>query len=195
VGARVQSTSHITQNNVTPAFVFTTIDRVRPGNFDRLDSTIVFATRDSLIPMAGFHFRRTGPVLVTAAALYRPGSVGITTYDPRSGEACRALPLPAGTFDANQMWILGRAIRLPLGGSAEVVAIQILSEPPGGAFERTTVSPGTDEMLTVPAGTFDCSQLLMVKGTDTIRLWYEKTGSHRLVRSLGSDGQLVELVP
>ncbi|MBM3314719.1 hypothetical protein FJY71_02595 [candidate division WOR-3 bacterium] len=194
VGTRVQTTGHIAQNDVTPAFVFTTVDRTRPGSVDQLDSVIIYATRDSMTPLAGFHFRRVGPILVTAAALYRPGSVGITTYEPRAGEVCRALPFPPGSCDLNQLPTLGRAIHLASGSTVELAAARLLTEPAGGTIERIQVTAGPDEMVTVPAGTFDCRQLLFVTGTDTLRLWVEKAGPQRTVRSLESGGHLVELV-
>ncbi len=205
VGTRLQATDTTTLNLTVPAFSVMTVDRVRLGNVEQADSTIVQMSRDSLFPVAAFRFLRKGPLLVTAAALFRQantagatGSVGITTYEEGTGEVCRALPFGAGRKGCGELSLLGwlgRAIALATGQEDELLCAWLLSEPPGGAVLLVRVRSDGEETVTVPAGSFECKRMqFVIGGADTLRCWYAIAGTHQMIRSQSSTGELVELV-
>lgn len=204
-GTRLQTTDTTTLNATVPALSVITVDRIILGNVEQVDSTIVQMRRDSLIPIAAFRFRRKGPLLVTAAALFRQtgtagagGSVGITTYEQGRGEFYRVLPFGAGGLGCGERSLLGwlgRVILLPAGQEVGLMCAWVLSEPPGGAVLQVNVASEGDEVVSVPAGSFQCRRLrFVIAGTDTLRCWYSIGERYRLVRSQSNDGEVVELL-
>lgn len=191
VGLREQATRHARHCDVTPAFVFTIVEQTRTGNVPRRDSAEVWVTRDSLKPIASFHFTGVGQALSTTAALYRPGAVMVSTFVPQLGERQRPLPAGPATYDIDQLTALGRGIQIPAGRPADIAVLQ----PFAGAILPARVSPLPDERVTVPAGTFDCYRLRFEIGTSHIDVWYEKAGSRRMIRFESSDNQTLELLP
>jgi hypothetical protein len=156
---------------------------------------VVYVTRDSLKPIAAFHFSRVAQAMTTTAALYRPGSVGVSTFSPQGGE--RRVPIPTGpnTFDADELTLLGRAVQVPANGSVEFMVVEPMSRPAGGRIAAAKFTPGPDEQISVPAGVFDCSRLDLELGGATVSMWYEKSVTRRLVRYESSSGQVLELLP
>lgn len=179
-----------------PAMRLDVVSKTMQGDIPTLDSSTVFVTRDSMKPMATFRFVRTGPALATTAANYAPNSVGIATYTPQE-EKQRLLPLGPFAYDADQLNALGRAIRLPTTGKPiDVQVVSPMGPPVGGAVFDGKFGIAGDEVVSVPAGTFDCYKLILNMGQHVIGLWYEKTGSRRMVRYATPGGGLVmELLP
>lgn len=205
LGTRLQVTDTTTLNVTVPAFSVMTVDRIRLGNIEQTDSTIVQMRRDSLIPIATFRFRRKGPLMVTAAALFRQGgaagaggSVGITTYEPGTGESYRVLPFGTGGSGCGERSLLswlGKAMVLPAGQEAGLTCAWVLSEPPGGAVVQVNVAADREEVVSVPAGSFECRQLrFVIAGTETLRCWYSIGDRSRLVKSRSSSGEELELL-
>jgi hypothetical protein len=172
------------------------VSKTMQGDIPTIDSSTVFVTRDSLRPLGVFRFVRTGAALVTTAANYAPGSVAIATYTPQE-EKQRMLPVGQFAYDADQLNALGRAIRLPTTGKPiDVQVVSPMGPPVGGAVFDGKFGIAGDETVSVPAGTFDCYKLILNMGQHVIGLWYEKTGSRRMVRYATPGGGLVmELLP
>jgi hypothetical protein len=180
----------------TSAWRFDLVSRTRQGAIETVDSSAVFVTRDSMKPISSFRFIRTGNALVTTAANYSPGSVAIATYSEQEQKE-RMLPTNAVTYDEDELTSLGRAIQIPTTGRpADIQVVSPMGPPFGGAVTDGKIGAGSDERVTVPAGTFDCYKLILNVGPNVIVLWYEKAGSHRMVRYATSGGSMtMELLP
>ena len=164
------------------------------GGIPTVDSSIVFVTRDSLFPLTSFRFVKTGNAMVATAANYLVDGVAVSTWSAQD-EKQRMLPRSTQSFDADQLTFLCRALRPPQDRPVNIDVVSPMGPPDGGiVFEGKVGAPG-DQSVTVPAGTFDCARIVLNVGPHVIMLWYEKTGSRRLVRyeQMGA-GMVMELV-
>jgi hypothetical protein len=189
-------TTHQVDFRGTPVWRFDLVSKTVQGNIPTIDSSTVFVTRDSMRPLSAFRFIRTGAALVTTAASYVPGSVAIATYTPQ-GEKQRMLPIGPFSYDADQLTALGRAIRLPTTGKPiDIQVVNPMGPPTGGAVFDGKIGVAGEGTVTVPAGTFDCDKLILNAGPHVIALWYEKTGSRRMIRYAAPGGSMImELLP
>jgi len=179
----------------TLAFEVTIVTRTLVGKVERYDSAVVFLSRDSLVPLSSFRFSWVGDAFTTTSARYQPGSVGVATYTEQE-EMQRPLPFGPGYYDVDELLMLGRALQIAPGKAAQVTVVVPMSSPLGGTLLEGRFTAKGDEVVTVPAGTFDCTRLgLQMADTET-ELWYEKAGARRLVKSQTPDAALVmELLP
>jgi len=164
------------------------------GGIPSVDSSIVFVSRDSLFPLTSFRFLKTGNAMVATAANYLADGVAVSTWSAQN-EQQRLLPRSTESFDADQLTFLCRALRPPQDRPVFINVVSPMGPPEGGIVFEGKIGPASDQSVTVPAGTFDCSRTVLNVGPHVIMLWYEKTGSRRLVRyeQMGS-GMVMELV-
>ncbi|OYD16282.1 hypothetical protein CH330_03275 [candidate division WOR-3 bacterium JGI_Cruoil_03_51_56] len=178
-----------------PAFALTLITHSTTGKVATLDSSFIYVSRNKLVPLSSFRFIRIGSVLTTTAANYGPGSVAVSTY--RAGEEKqRLLPYTPKTFDNDELTFLGRALRLEPNKPAKLTILSPMGHPFGGSVREAEFSYGGNEMVTVPAGSFDCRKLVLKTGVSEVEMWYEKSGTKRLIRYRApSTGITMELLP
>jgi len=181
----------------TPVFEVTNVTRTLAGKVERCDSAVVFLSRDSLTPIASFRFSWVGNAFTTTSARYQPGSVGVATYiEQQQQQIQRPLPFGPGYYDVDELLTLGRALQIAPQKVVELAIVIPMSTPLGGAVTKARFTPGIDQTVTVPAGTFDCTKLNIEMAEAGAELWYEKTGTHRLVKYQTSDTVLsMELIP
>ena len=164
------------------------------GGIPTVDSSIVFVTRDSLLPLTSFRFVKTGNAMVSTAANYLMDGVAVSTWSAQN-EIQRMLPRSTQSFDADQLTFLCRALRPPQDRPVNIDVVSPMGPPDGGIVFEGKIGAASDQQVTVPAGTFDCARVVLNVGPHVIMLWYEKTGSRRLVRyeQMGA-GMVMELV-
>jgi hypothetical protein len=163
-----------------PAFVHVQFTRVRIGNIETTDSSVVYMGRNHLNPLSSFRFVRKGENLVTTAANYGEKSIAVSTYG-NQGEKQRLLPIDLKTFDTDQLTLLCRALKVEPGKTTELNIVNSMGPPAGGAIYGGVFSSLADETVTVPAGSFDCRGLKLVVGESPVEMWYEKAGTGRMV--------------
>lgn len=158
-----------------------------------LDSSVVFLTRDSLAPVTTFRFVKvSGQLAMTTAANYMPDSAAVSAYVLESQQQSQQfLPVDRRTYDADELSYLGRGLLLTPGRAATIRVLNPAGPPFGGTVIEARVAPGADEEVTVPAGRFDCYSLVMELGSQRITFWYERAGSHRLVRYEAREADVV----
>jgi hypothetical protein len=183
-------TTNRTEFRDKPAFRLILVARTISGNIPTVDSSVVFVTRDSLVPLTSFRFVRTGNAMVTTAANYTGSTVAISTFTQQE-EKQRALPFGPGTYDSDQLTFLGRAIQLPTNKPVDIKAVSPMGPPFGGAVMEGKIGAVSDQAVTVPAGTFDCYKLVLNLGPHIVAMCYEKAGSHRMIRYETAGGGLV----
>lgn len=164
-----------------PAYVQVIITRTRAGNVETVDSSVVYMGRNHLNPLSSFRFIRKGENLVTAAANYGEKSIAVSTYGMQ-GEKQRLLPFDAKTYDTDQLTLIGRALKPEPGKPARLNIASSMGPPAGGTVMGGEFEFLGDEVVTVPAGTFDCRRLGLTVGESQVELWYERSGTGKLVR-------------
>jgi hypothetical protein len=179
-----------------PVFRLDLVLRTAVASGMTVDSSIVYVTRDSMVPVSSFHFNRTEDILTTTAANYTSELVAIASYDPQ-GDRQRVLPFGPFTYDSDQLTFLARALMVPnTGKPVEITVISPMGPPAGGGAIGGRLGVSTSERTSVPAGTFDCTRLIFNLGPRVIAIWVEKTGYRRMVRYVSSSGNVVmELLP
>ncbi len=187
-GVFSMTVQHVAFRDV-PSYRLDLVATTRNGAVETSDSSLVFVTRDGMVPLTSFRFIRTGGAIMTTAANYADSSVAISVYAP-DGEQQQLLPLGPRTYDADQLTVLGRVIQIQGRQPIEIRIINPMGPPPGGAVLAGRLSFIGDEAARVPAGKFNCVRLLFEFGPQKVTVWYEKTGAHRMVRYLTEDGEL-----
>jgi len=178
-----------------PVFGVAVVMRTATGQVPTTDSSVVLVRRSNLLPRSSFRFIRTGAALSTTAANYSDKSVAISSY-LAGEEKQRLLPVTARTFDIDELTFLGRSLRFDKTKPVKITVVNPMGPPPGGAsFEAEFLLKG-DEMVSVPAGSFDCRKLMLKAMDMEIELWYEKYGTGRLVKYRAeAAGLTIELLP
>ncbi len=178
-----------------PVYGLMVVLRLTTGKVATTDSSVVLVRRTNLLPRSSFRFIRTGAALSTTAANYSDKAVAVSSY--LAGEEMqRLLPLSARTFDIDELTFLGRALKFEKNKPVKVAVINTMGPPAGGAVIDAEFRPAGSEMVTVPAGSYDCRKVLL-KAMDTeIELCYEKYGTGRLIRYRAEGaGITFELLP
>lgn len=186
-GSMTTMVQHI-QFGDAPAYRFDIIARTRDGAVETTDSSVVFASRDSLTPRTAFRFVRTGGELVTTAANYVDSSVAVSTY-AQGKEKQQLLPFGPRTYDADQLNVLGRFIQVVGRRPVDISVISPIGPPFGGSVMPGKIGAAGDESVRVPAGTFDCYRLIYTVGQQSVAVWYEKAGAHRMVKYDAGNGE------
>jgi hypothetical protein len=180
-----------------PALRLDLITATTSGAIQTIDSSIVFVSADSLRPLSSFRFVRVGPALTTTAVNYVREAAAIATF-AAGEEVQRLLPFDSRTFDSDMLILLGRAIQLAKDRPVEIKVVNPMGPPAGGGLFEGRVGLVGEEAVTVPAGTFNCRKVVFDLGAYVIAVWYEKTGSQRLIRyetPRGDVSQVMELLP
>ncbi len=177
-----------------PAYMITLVTVTRPGNVTTADSSIVYVTRDSMVPLSSFRFVKTGSALVTTAANYGEASIAVSAYSA-GDEKQKLFPCGSNTYDIDQLTFLGRAFDLKPEKPVEIAVMNPMGPPSGGSLRTAKLSYLGEESVTGPAGTFDTRKYGLVMGESTVEFWYDKTGTRKLVRYQSVDsGILMELL-
>jgi hypothetical protein len=190
-------TSIVTQTvfKEQPAWRLDIIAQTAAGGLPSTDSSAVYLTRDSLVPLSSFRFVRTGNALIATAANYIKEGVAVTTWSAGE-EQQRMLPRTGWSYDTDQLTFLCRALRLPEGRPVSIQVVSPMGPPSGGIVFEGKVGLMSDAQVTVPAGTFDCTRVLLNIGPHVVQVWYEKTGARRMVRyEQTGTGIELELLP
>ena len=180
-----------------PAFRLDLMSRTADGNIETIDSSVVYVTSDSLRPLSSFRFVRVGAALTTTATNYVREAAAIATF-AAGEEAQRLLPFDGRTFDSDMLIFLGRAIQLAKDQPVDIKVVNPMGPPAGGGLFEGKIALVGEETVTVPAGTFECSKVLLNLGQYIVVTWYEKTGARRLVRyetPRGDVREVMELLP
>ncbi|HDR00404.1 MAG TPA: DUF3108 domain-containing protein [candidate division WOR-3 bacterium] len=179
-----------------PVYRLILVTRTMTGNIETTDSSMVLLHQPDLRPLFSFRFVTVGEALTTTATIYREGSVAVSTWTHTGEEKQQLLPSGAGTYDAEQLAFLGRAVRPNPKRPAEITVVEPMGPPFGGDVRPGEFRALGDETVTVPAGSFDCRKLGLTVGDSEFELWYEKAGTGRLVRRLALEsGVAIELMP
>lgn len=165
------------------------VAKTRDGAAVTTDSSVVFVTRDSMVPLTTFRFIRTGDALVTTAANYSDSTVAVSTY-AQGREKQQLLPFGPRTYDTDQLTTLGRVIQVLGRKPVEIQVVSPVGPPFGGSVIPAQVSSAGSEQATVPAGTFNCYKITYTMSQSPINVWYEKDGAHRMIRYETGDGEL-----
>lgn len=178
-----------------PVFALILVTRTTTGNVPVADSSLLYVHRHNLAPRSSFRFIRTGNALSTTAANYSVHSVAVSGY--ASGqEVQRLLPVGNRTFDIDGVILLGRALRLETRKPIRISVINPMGPPFGGVTYDADFTWLGDELITVPAGVFDCRRVRLSMGEEKLDLWYERAGTKRLVRyTTSGSGITVEMLP
>ncbi len=176
-----------------PAYRLDVVARSFDAAGETVDSSVVYATRDSMVPLTTFRFIVTGGAKVTAAANYVDSLVAVSYYSS-VGEKEQLLPFPPHTYDVDQLTTLGRVVRVRSRQPVSLNVVSSMGPPPGGAIAEAGLAAAGDETVRVPAGTFDCYKLTYTMGEQSVLIWYEKAGAHRMVRYRTADGELEMLL-
>lgn len=164
-----------------PSFMIELVTRTRTGSLETIDSSVVFVSQDTIAPLSSFRFVRAGSRLVSTAANYGDGSVAVTTF-AGGEEQQKMLPAQPKTFDVDQLTFLGRTVTLGLNRPAKFNVVIPIGPPAGGVVTKAHFEAVGDEMVTVPAGSFDCRRITLTVGENQVELWYEKAPAQRLIR-------------
>ena len=187
-GTFSMTVQHVTFRDV-PSYRLDLVARTRDGSGETTDSSLVFVSRDGMVPLTSFRFITTGGATMTTAANYGDSSVAVSAY-AQGGEHQQLLPLGPRAYDADQLTVLGRVIQIQGRQPIDIQIVSPMGPPPGGAVLDGRLSFVGNEAARVPAGNFDCVKLLIEIGPQKVTAWYEKTGVHRMVRYSTADGKL-----
>jgi hypothetical protein len=178
-----------------PAFRLDLVARTGTGEAEAVDSSVVFLSRDGLVPLTTFRFLRAGTRFITTAANYKTEAVAVATYSTQ-GETQKLFPFGPGHYDSDQLTFLGRAFTLPEKMTREITVINPMGPPFGGNYYKARVTGAGSEVVQVPAGRFECSRLTFQLPTHSIDVWYEQAGFRRVIRYEDpSSGTTIELLP
>ena len=139
----------------------------------------VLARRDTMAPVSSFY---RYPGVGHFEARYSDGKVSIDTLETG---ARREEKLDGPTFDAEEMFHLFRRLPLTVGGKH---TLRLISTMAGGANAAELEVEGI-EMITVPAGEFECYRLKLAG----MHLFWVSTGPGRSLVKLDAAGLVVEL--
>jgi hypothetical protein len=172
-----------------PAYQFDLVAKTRDGAVETTDSSLVFVTRDSMVPLTTFRFIITGGAITTTAANYADSLVAVSAY-AQGNQRQQLLPFRPRTFDVDQLTVLGRVIQIQGRQPVDIFVISPMGPPLGGNVFEGRISPAGEEVVRVPAGNISCTKLLFEFGRQKFTAWYEKTGVHRMVRYQTGDGEM-----
>jgi len=177
-----------------PAWRLDIVARTAAGGLESVDSSAVYVTRDSLIPLSSFRFIRTGNALIATAANYVADGVAVTTWSAGE-EKQRMLQRTSWSYDTDQLTFLCRALRLTEDRPVSINVVSPMGPPSGGIVFDGRLGALSDQQVTVPAGAFNCSRVVMNIGPHVVQVWYEKTGARRMIRyEQPGTGIVMELV-
>jgi hypothetical protein len=171
-----------------PAYRFDLVARTKEGAVETVDSSVVYATPDSLRPITTFRFIRSSGALITTAANYADSSVAVSTY-AQGLEKQQLLQAGTGTYDADELIPLGRALKVRGRKQVDLAFVSSVGPPMGGVVIRGSVSAGGEETVRVPAGSFECYKLLFKLGQQSVAVWYEKADAHRMVKYVAAEAE------
>jgi hypothetical protein len=187
-GTLTMTVRHDTAEGI-PLYRFDVVGRTRDGAVETTDSSVVFATRDSMRPLTTFRFIKDSATVAATAANYGDSAVAVSAW-VQGSEQQRFLPAGPEAYDIDQLNILGRVVQIHGRGPAELTIVSPMGPPAGGSVVRAGLARAGDETVRVPAGSSRCYKLVLTIGQDSITLWYEKVGTHRMVRYLTADGEI-----
>lgn len=173
----------------TPAYQLDLVAKTRDGAVETVDSSLIFVTRDSMVPLTSFRFITTGGAMMTTAANYADSSVAVSAY-AQGRERQQLLPFGPRSYDADQLTALGRVIQIQGRQPIDIRIVSPMGPPLGGTVLAGRLILVGDDAARVPAGNFNCAKLLFEFGPQKVTVWYEKTGAHRMVRYLTRDGEI-----
>lgn len=177
-----------------PAWRLDIVARTAAAGLQTTDSSVVYVTRDSLVPLSSFRFVRTGNALIATAANYVAEGVAVTTW-AAGEEKQRMLPRTGWSYDTDQLTFLCRALRISADRPVSIQVVSPMGPPSGGIVFEGRIGALADQTITVPAGTFDCNRVVMNIGPHVVQVWYEKTGARRMIRyEQPGTGITIELV-
>jgi hypothetical protein len=188
VGVFTMTVQHIAFREV-PSYRLDLVAKTRDGATETTDSSLVFVTRDGMVPLTSFRFIASGGARMTTAANYGDSSVAVSAY-AQGSEQQQWLPFGPRTYDADQLTVLGRGLQIQGRQPIDIRIVSPMGPPLGGAVMDGRLSLVGDEAARVPAGNFNCARLLFEIGPQKVTVWYEKTGVHRMVRYLTGDGEV-----
>jgi len=170
-----------------PAFQIITVDRffehlkVNTNSF-QTESTIVMVSRDDLTPQASIFVPAANDSLLGVGTSYQDYTARIITRT-RSGDIENRIPFGILSYDIYQMPILCRSVKilqqdLPL----HILVIIPFTTPPGGMSELAEISIGKTDTVTVPAGTFECEQVIVKLPEFEEVYLIEKLGARQVIQ-------------
>jgi len=179
-----------------PAYALVNVMHTSTGDIATRDSSLVHVSRARLTPLSAFRFIKTGTNLLTTAVNYAEQSAAVSAYSSAGGEKQQLLPMKKNTFDNDQLSFLGRALQLDPKQAILVNVVNPMGPPLGGDVITAGFRMGGDEMVTVPAGVFDCRKVIVKVEQSEVGLWYEKAGTGRLIKYSAAGTDLaMELLP
>jgi len=188
IGLLTMTIQHVTYRE-RPSYGIELVAKTRDGAQETTDSSLIFVTRDSMVPLTTFRFIKTGSDIAATAANYGDSAVAVSAY-AQGDQQQQMLPFGPRTYDADQLTVLGRVIRVQGRQPIDIRIISPMGLPAGAATLDCRLSFIGDDAVRVPAGNFNCTKLLLQFGSQKVTVWYEKTGAHRMVRYRTEDGEL-----
>jgi hypothetical protein len=188
VGVFSMTVRHVEFREV-PAYQLDLVAKTRDGATETVDSSLVFVSRDSMVPLTAFRFIITGGATATTAANYGDSAVAVSAY-AQGDERQQLLPIRPRTYDADQLNILGRVIQIKGRQPVDILVVSPMGPPFGGNVFEGRLSMAGEEVARVPAGSIGCTRLVFEFGQQRFTTWYEKTGVHRMVRYATGDGAM-----
>ncbi len=162
-----------------PAFRITTTDF--NGKYVPIESTVVLTTRDDMTPIVSVVVPIENETLVSVTTSYHHKQAAVVTNI--NGEEIRNyIPIGNLTYDINQLPTLGRAIRVPPQAPLHLLLLIPLTTPLGGMSVMARFTRLGGDTITVPAGIFDCEQVVVEIAGRREFYWYEKSGACRLIK-------------
>ncbi len=178
-----------------PAYEIVLVTRIRTGDIETNDSSVVYVSRDSMTPLSSFRFVKTGGALITTAANYGPDMVAVSAFS-QGEETQRLLPATPNTFDADQLTFLGRSLQVGPDRPVEVNVLSPMGPPLGGRLRTARFIAAGDESVTVPAGVYDCTKYRLEIDESVVELWYDRAATRQLVLYRSEEaGLAMELLP
>jgi len=194
IGTYTTTASHGRFKDI-PAYEVVLVARTRTGDVTAVDSSVIYVSRDSMVPLSSFRFIKTGGAMVTTAANYGPDMIAISAFS-QGEETQRMLPAAPATFDADQLTFLGRALQVSPERPQQITIVSPMGPPPGGRLRNGEFRAKGDENIVVPAGTFECYRYELEVDGSIIDLWYDRAGARKLVRYHSAEaGMSMELLP
>ncbi len=175
-----------TPGKTVPVLKLNHVRLIPTGTYDYHQMLSVFLDRSTLQPvkLAMAHFESCGITFVQA--IPKDGRLIHTSHSYWDGEADRVLEIPFGGADR-----LYDALPLQLRGidfsDAEPRKLRVLPTQIGGKVRNVSLIPMTlkvtgKETVSVPAGTFSCHRVELVRPEGKDVYFFETTFPHRLIR-------------
>jgi len=172
-----------------PAYQLDLVAKTRDGAVETIDSSLVFVSRDSMVPLTAFRFIIAGGATTTTAANYGDSAVAVSAY-VQGNQLQQLLRSGPRSYDADQLTILGRVVQIRGRQPVDILVVSPMGPPLGGNVFEGRISPAGEEVARVPAGNIACSKLHFEFGRQKFTAWYEKTGVRRMVRYRTGDGEM-----